>query len=66
MIEEKELEQIISKAIEKDLEKQFIRGMVTGWNSCAKALYKKCINLTSAKKIKEVIKEESAKHYDIL
>lgn len=55
-MEDKELEEIISKAVTADLKEQFIKGMIVGWKSCAKSLYKKSLPLTSAKAIKEMLK----------
>lgn len=62
-MEDKELKDLLDK-IAKDYQKFFIKGIMTGWKSCAKTLYKKCSGLTSAKAIKEALKEEADRIVD--
>lgn len=57
-MEDKELKDLLNDKIAKDYQRFFIKGIMTGWQSCAKTLYKKCSGLTSAKAIKEALKEE--------
>ena len=66
-MEDKELQQIISRAVAKDYHIFFVKGTIAGWQSCAKTLYRKCNNLTSAKAIKEILKKEANRNinYDI-
>ena len=63
-MEDKELKELLNDKIAKDYQRFFIKGTMAGWQSCAKTLYKKCSGLTSAKAIKEVLKEEVDKTID--
>lgn len=66
-MDDKELKELLNDKIAKDYQRFFIKGTMAGWQSCAKTLYKKCNGLTSAKAIKEVLKEEADRiiDYDI-
>ena len=63
-MEDKELKELLNDKIAKDYQRFFIKGTMAGWQSCAKTLHKKCSGLTSAKAIKEVLKEEVDKTID--
>lgn len=63
-MDDKELKELLNDKIAKDYQKFFIKGTMAGWQSCAKTLYKKCSGLTSAKAIKEVLKEEADRIID--
>lgn len=58
-MDDKDLKELLNDKIAKDYQRFFIKGIMTGWQSCAKTLYKKCSGLTSAKAIKEALKEEA-------
>ena len=58
-----ELKTILTNNITKDLRKQYINGLMAGWKACAIALNKQCSSLTSAKTIKEILKEAASKEY---
>ena len=58
-----ELKTILTNNIEKDQKEQYINGLIAGWRACAITLNKRCISLTSAKAIKEILKEAANKEY---
>lgn len=53
-----ELEKEIKKNIEKKLYAEYVKGLMTGWNTCAIALYNHAKDMTSAKKIIKYLKKE--------
>lgn len=57
MAEEKELKEIIEEAIVPKLRSQFMFGCLTGWMAACKSVDGKTKNLTSAKAMKDVIKQ---------
>ena len=57
MAEEKELKEIIEEAIVPKLRSQFMFGCLTGWMVACKSVDGKTKNLTSAKAMKNVIKQ---------
>ena len=63
MDENNTLQEILKDNIYKDLNKQYIQGIITGWRLCAQVLYKKALKFSSAKAIKNMIKIETQKKY---
>lgn len=57
MAEEKELKEIIEEAIVPKLRSQFMFGCLTGWMAACKSVDGKTKKLTSAKAMKDVIKQ---------
>lgn len=57
MTEEKELKEIVEEAIVPKLRSQFMFGCLTGWMAACKSVEGKTKKLTSAKAIKDVIKQ---------
>ena len=57
MAEEKELKEISEEAIVPKLRSQFMFGCLTGWMVACKSVDGKTKNLTSAKAMKNVIKQ---------
>ena len=51
-----ELKNILKEAIEPTLREQFIIGMTKGFDTAIEAIYKEIASMTSAKQIKEHIK----------
>lgn len=63
-MEEKELEQLIQKETKELSEKQFLNGILVGWNTCLFSIKKEISDMTSSRKIKKFIDrkiEESKK-----
>lgn len=63
-MEEKELEQLIQKETKELSEKQFLNGVLVGWNTCLFSIKKEISGMTSSRKIKKFIDkkiEESQK-----
>lgn len=60
MDENKQLEitNIVKEAIEDRLKREFNTGVVAGWEACISTIYKNTRNMTSAKKIKDYIKQK--------
>ena len=54
------LKEIIAESIEGKLKEHFNRGLMTGWDACIYEIDKLTNNLTSAKAIREVIKQKVA------
>ena len=57
MAEEKELKEIIEEAIVPKLRSQFMFGCLTGWMAACKSVDGNTKHLTSAKAMKDVIKQ---------
>ena len=57
-MEDKEIKKIIKEAIEKDYNKFFIDGLMTGYKAALRQIYKEAKSLTSAKSIHEMIKNK--------
>lgn len=53
-----ELEKEIKKNIETKLYAEYVKGLMTGWNTCAISLYNNTKDMTSAKKIIKYLKKE--------
>lgn len=58
---EQEIKDIMSKTIQADFKKFYIKGFVAGYKACYKTMYKKIDSMTSAKQIKNFIKSEIEK-----
>ena len=54
-MEDKELEELIKKETKELAEKQFINGVLAGWNACLFDIKKEISGLNSSKKIKKLI-----------
>lgn len=57
MAEEKELKEIVEEAIVPKLRSQFMFGCLTGWMAACKSVDGRTKKLTSAKAMKDVIKQ---------
>ena len=62
-MEDKELKEIVAKAIEPKLKEQFLNGMLAGWTACAESLYKQATSMSKAKDIKSMLKAEVDKRH---
>lgn len=63
-MEEKELAKLIENETKELAEKQFLNGILAGWNACLFNIEKEIAGMTSSKKIKKLIDkkiEESQK-----
>lgn len=58
---EQEIKDIMTKTIQSDFKKFYIKGFIAGYKTCYKTIYKKIEDMTSAKQIKNFIKAESDK-----
>ncbi len=56
-MEEKELKEIVEEAIVPKLRSQFMFGCLTGWMAACKSIDGKTKKLTSAKAMKDIIKQ---------
>lgn len=54
----KEIQDIMTKTIQSDFRKFYIKGFIAGYKACYKSIYKKINDMTSAKQIKKFIKDE--------
>lgn len=55
------LKEFMKKNIESDFKKFYIKGFTAGYRVCYSNIYKKISSMTSAKEIKEFIKNEADK-----
>ena len=55
---DEEFMSVITDKLEEDYKKFLNIGLMAGWDSCCKALYAQCKNLTSAKAIKQLLKSK--------
>lgn len=63
-MEEKELEELIKNETKELADKQFLNGILVGWNACLFSIKKEISEMTSSRKIKKFINkkiEESQK-----
>lgn len=58
---EQKIKDIMTKTIQSDFKKFYIKGFIAGYKTCYKTIYKKIENMTSAKQIKNFIKSEADK-----
>ncbi len=58
---EQGIKDIMTKTIQSDFKKFYIKGFIAGYKTCYKTIYKKIENMTSAKQIKSFIKSEADK-----
>lgn len=54
-MKEKELEELIKNETKELAEKQFLNGILAGWNACLFSIKKEIADMTSARKIKKFI-----------
>lgn len=54
-MEDKELEELIKSQTKELADKQFINGVLAGWNACLYDIRKEITSLNSSKKIKKLI-----------
>lgn len=66
-MEEKELEELIQKETKELADKQFLNGILVGWNACLFSIKKEISDMTSSRKIKKFIEnkiKESQNRFD--
>lgn len=61
-----ELKEMLTKAIEPKLKEQFNMGLMAGWHSCCMAIEAQIRNMTSAKQIKQFLKQKRTEVQDKL
>lgn len=54
-MDDKELEELIQKETKELAEKQFLNGVLVGWNSCLFSIKREISDMTSSRKIKKFI-----------
>ena len=54
-MDDKELEELIQKETKELAEKQFLNGVLVGWNSCLFSIKREISDMTSYRKIKKFI-----------
>lgn len=54
-----EFDKILENKLKENYNDFFNLGLMNGWDVCCKTLYNVCKTMTSAKKIKEFLKEKS-------
>ena len=52
-MDDKELEDLIQKETKDLVEKQFLNGVLVGWNSCLFSIKREISGMTSSRKIKK-------------
>lgn len=55
-----ELKELLTKAIEPKMKEQFNMGLMAGWNACCMAIEAQIRDMTSAKQIKQFLKQKRA------
>ena len=55
-----ELKELLTKAIEPKMKEQFNMGLMAGWNACCMAIEAQIRGMTSAKQIKQFLKQKRA------
>lgn len=66
-MEEKELEELIKNETKELADKQFLNGILVGWNACLFSIKKEISDMTSSRKIKKFIEnkiKESQNRFD--
>ena len=57
-VKESEFKKAIEPVLKKEFEKHFIEGLKAGWNTAHEEIYNQIKDMTSAKAIKNFIKEK--------